>query len=169
MGLPRNLVNINAFKNGVSYLGVISEFEQPKLAIETEDYRGGGMLGAIKLDKGVAAMEATLTFGGHEVSLVREFGTTSVEGTRLRLVCAYRADDGSPAQAVEVYIGGRFTEIDLGKDKPGDQTEHKYTAALSYYRRVVDGRTEIEIDFIRGIFIVNGIDRYAEIMAILLG
>jgi P2 family phage contractile tail tube protein len=169
MGLPRNLVNINAFKNGVSYLGVISEFEQPKLAIETEDYRGGGMLGAIKLDKGVAAMEATLSFGGHEVSLVREFGTTSAEGTRLRLVCAYRADDGSPAQAVEIYIGGRFTEIDLGKDKPGDQTEHKYTAALSYYRRVVDGRTEVEIDFIRGIFIVNGVDRYAEIMAILLG
>ncbi len=51
MGLPRNLVNINAYKNGVGYLGVISEFEQPKLAIETEDYRGGGMLGAIKLDK----------------------------------------------------------------------------------------------------------------------
>ncbi|WIA56533.1 phage major tail tube protein [Sphingobium sp. WTD-1] len=169
MGLPRNLVNINAFKNGVSYLGVVSEFEQPKLAIETEDYRGGGMVGAVKLDKGVAAMEATLTFGGHEVSLVREFGTTSIEGTRLRLVCAYRADDGSAAQAVEIYAGGRFTEIDLGKDKPGDQTEHKYTAALSYYRRVVDGRTEVEIDFIQGVFIVNGIDRYAEIMAILMG
>lgn len=169
MGVPRNLVNINAYESGVSYLGIVSQFEQPKLAIETEDYRGGGMLGAVKLDKGVAAMEASLTFGGHEVGLIRKFGTTSLEGVRLRLVCAYRADDGSAAQAVEIYAGGRFTEIDLGTDKPGDQTEHKYTAALTYYRRVVDGRAEVEIDFIQGIFMVNGTDRYAEIMSILTG
>lgn len=169
MGVPRNLVNINAFGNGASYLGIVSQFEQPKLAIETEDYRGGGFIGAVKLDKGVAAMEATLTFGGHEVGLIRTFGTTAIDGTRLRLVCAYRADDGSAAQAVEIYIGGRFTEIDMGTDKPGDQTEHKYTAALSYYRRVVNGRVEVEIDFIQGVFVVDGIDRYAEIMAILLG
>jgi P2 family phage contractile tail tube protein len=90
-----------------------------------------------------------------------------VEGVRLRLVGAYRADDGSPAQAVEIYVGGRFTEIDMGKDKPGDATEHKYTCAVAYYRRVVDGRTEVEIDMLRGVFMVDGIDRYAEIMAIL--
>lgn len=169
MGLPRTLVNINAFAAGSSYLGVIAEFEQPKLAIATEDWRGGGMAGSVKLDKGVEPMEATLTLGGHEKGLIRQFGTTSVEGVRLRLVAAYRADDGTPAQAVEIYIGGRFTEIDMGKDKPGDQTEHKYSCAVAYYRRVVDGRTEVEIDMVQGVFLVDGIDRYAEIMAILMG
>ncbi|MFD2578798.1 phage major tail tube protein [Novosphingobium colocasiae] len=148
----------------------MSEFEQPKLAISTEDYRGGGMLGSVKLDKGLEPLEATLTFGGHEKRLLRTFGTTDVEGVRLRLVGAYRADDGSPAQAVEIYAGGRFTEIDPGKDKPGDATEHKYTAPpLNYYRRVVDGRVEIEIDMIGGVFMVDGVDRYAEITAILQG
>lgn len=169
MGLPRTLVNINAYADGVSYLGIVSEFEQPKLAISTEEWRGGGMVGAVKLDKGVEPMEATVTFGGHEKALIRKFGTTSVEGVRLRLVGAYRADDGTPAQAVEIYVGGRFSEIDMGKDKPGDATEHKYTASLSYYRRVVDGRTEIEIDMVQGVFVVDGVDRYAEIMAILVG
>lgn len=169
MGLPRTLVNINAYAAGMSYLGVISEFEQPKLAIATEDWRGGGAIGAVKLDKGLEPMEATLTFGGHEKALIRMFGDTAVDGVRLRLVAAYRADDGAPAQAVEIYIGGRFTEIDMGKDKPGDPTEHKYTAALAYYRRVVDGRTEIEIDMVAGIYMVNGVDRYAEIMSILMG
>jgi P2 family phage contractile tail tube protein len=169
MGLPRTLVNINAYADGLSYLGVISEFEQPKLAIATEDWRGGGMVGSVKLDKGLEPMEATLTMGGHEKALVRKFGTTSVEGVRLRLVGSYRADDGSAAQAVEIFLGGRFTEIDMGKDKPGDQTEHKFTCAVAYYRRVVDGRTEVEIDMIQGIFMVDGIDRNAEIMAILLG
>ncbi|HQS69250.1 MAG: phage major tail tube protein [Novosphingobium sp. 28-62-57] len=167
MGLPRKLKNLNAFVDGESYIGVISEFEEPKLAIATEEWRGGGMLGPVMLDMGLEAMEAALTMGGHEAALIRKFGTTRVDGVRLRLVGAYQADNGGAAQAVEVYIGGRFTEIDPGKSKAGDSTEQKYKVPLAYYRRVVDGRIEIEIDMLRGIFIVDGVDRYAEIMAII--
>ena len=167
MGLARKLKNCNAFADGDSYLGVISEFDEPKLAIETDDWRGGGMLGNVKIDKGLSAMEATLTMGGHETRLVRKFGTTDVNGLRLRLVGAYQADDGTRAQAVEIYLGGRFSEIDFGKSKPGDSTEHKYTAQCAYYRRVVDGVDEVEIDMLAGTFIVAGVDRYAEIMSIL--
>lgn len=169
MGLPRKLININAYADGQGYLGEVAEFEEPKLALSTEDLRSGGMLGTVKLDKGLEAMEATLTMGGHVASLIRKFGTTDVEGTRVRLVAAYRADDGSAAQAVEIYLGGRFSEIDLGKSKPGDDTEHKYTFQIAYYRRVVDGSTEVEIDMLAGVFNVDGIDRYAEIMSILQG
>lgn len=169
MGLPRTLVNINAYVDGGSYLGSIMKFDEPKLAIAMEEYRGGGMPGPVMLDKGMEAMEASLTFGGHEKALVRKFATTSLVGVRLRLVGAYRADDGSAPEHGEVYIGGRWKEIDFGTSEPGKQTEHKYTAPLSYYRRVVDGRTEIEIDMINGIQMVNGVDRYAEIMSILMG
>lgn len=169
MGLPRTLVNMNSYVDGEGYLGIIAKFRQPKLVIATEDWRGGGMLGPVKIDKGLEGMDAELTFGGHERRLVRKFGTTDVEGVRLRLVGAYRADDGTPAETVEIYIGGRFTEVDFGDDEPGKQTEHKYTAPLNYYRRVVNGRTEVHIDMLAGIFEVNGIDRYAEIMAILVG
>lgn len=169
MGLPRKLVNMNGFVDGEGYLGVISEFEQPKLAIATEDHRGGGMLGAVKLDMGLEALEATMTMAGHVAALIRMFGTTAIDGVQLRLVGAYRADDGTAAQAVEIYLGGRFSEIDEGKAKAGDATEHKYTLPASYYRREVDGVVEVEIDMINGVFLVNGIDRYAEIMAILTG
>lgn len=169
MGLPRTLVNLNAYVDGGSYLGVIMKFDEPKLAIAMEEYRGGGMPGPVMLDKGMEAMEASLTFGGHEKALVRKFGTTSLVGVRLRLVGAYRADDGSAAEHVEIYLGGRWKEIDLGTSEPGKQTEHKYTAPCAYYRRVVDGRTEIEIDMVNGIQMVDGVDRYAEIMSILMG
>lgn len=169
MGLPRKLKNINAYGAGTSYLGVIGEFEEPKLSIATDDWRGGGMPGAIKVDKGLEALEATATMGGHTAELIRSFGTTDVAGLPLRLVGAYQADDGSAAQAVEIYLGGRFTEIDLGKSKAGDDTEHKYSLAVAYYRRVVDGVEEVEIDMLSGLFRVGGVDRYAEIMAILTG
>lgn len=167
MGSPRKLINCNSFIDGEGYLGVVSEFEEPKLAIATEDWRGAGMLGPIKLDNGLEAMEASITMGGHTAALFRHFGTTDASGVPIRLVGAYRADDGSAAQSVEIYVNGRFTEIDLGKAKAGDNTEHKYTLPLTYYRRVVDGIAEIEIDMINGIFMVNGVDRYAEIMAII--
>jgi P2 family phage contractile tail tube protein len=168
MGLPRKLINLNAYVDGASYLGIVSEFEQPKLAIATEDWRGGGMLGPVKLDMGLEAQEATLTMGGHTAALIRRFGTTAVDGVPLRLVGAYRADDGTAAQAVEIFIGGRFSEIDEGKAKAGEGTEHKYTVPVAYYRREVDGVVEVEIDMVGGVFMVDGVDRYAEIMSILL-
>ncbi|PTR05478.1 MULTISPECIES: phage major tail tube protein [unclassified Novosphingobium] len=169
MGLPRKLKNINAYGANTSWLGVIGEFEEPKLAIATDDWRGAGMIGPIKIDKGLEAQEATLTMGGHAPELIRMFGTTDVAGAPLRLVGAYQADDGSAAQSVNIFLGGRFTEIDLGKSKAGDETEHKYKCAVAYYRREVDGVEEVEIDMISGVFRVDGIDRYAEIMAILTG
>lgn len=167
MGIPRKLKNCNAHVDGQGYLGRIAEFEEPKLAIATEDWRGGGMIGSVKIDLGLEPMEAKLKMGGHEAALIRKFGTTQVDGVRVRLTGAYQADDGSPAQAVECYIGGRFTEIDPGTAKPGDDTEQEYTVPLAYYRREVDGRTEIEIDMVAGKFVVDGVDRYAEIMAII--
>ena len=167
MGLPKKLKNMNAHVDGVGYLGRIAEFEEPSLALATENYRGGGMLGSVKIDLGLEPMEAKLKMGGHEAALFRKFGTTSVEGGRTRLTGAYQADDGSPAQAVECYIGGRFSEISPGTSKAGDDTEQEYTLPLNYYRREVNGRTEIEIDMIAGVFRVDGFDRYAEIMAII--
>lgn len=169
MGLPRKLKNCNAYVDGGSYLGEVMEFEEPKLAIATDDWRGGGAIGPVKIDMGLEAMEAMVSIGGHAASLYRKFGTTNVEGVRVRLVGAYQADDGSRAEAVEVYLGGRFVEIDPGKSKPGDATEQKYKVAVAYYRRVVDGIDEIEIDMVAGVFIVDGVDRYGEIMAIISG
>lgn len=169
MGLPRKLKNLNTYVDGEGFLGTVSEFEEPKLAIATEEWRGGGMLGPVMLDKGLEAMEGTITMGGHVAQLIRKFGAIRADAVRVRFVGAYQSDNGSSPEAVEVYMGGRFTEIDLGKAKAGDDTEQKYKVPLVYYRRVVDGRTEIEIDMLRGIFLVDGVDRYAEIMAIISG
>lgn len=168
MGLPQKLKNLNAYVDGVNYLGKIAEFEEPTLALSTEDYRGGGMVGSVKIDLGLEGMEAKLKMGGHVASLIRKFGDTSVEGVRVRLVGAYQADDGLPAQKVDIFIGGRFSEINPGTSKAGDDTEHEFTVPLSYYRREVNLRTEVEIDLVHGKFVVDGKDRYAQIMAALL-
>lgn len=167
MGLPSKLKNLNAYIDGEGYIGRVAEFEVPKLALATEDWRGGGMLGPVKIDMGLEAMETSITMGGHEAALIRKFGTTRLEGVRVRLIEAFQVDNGTSPDAVEHYIGGRFSEIDLGKSKAGDNTEHKYKVPLNYYRRVVNGSIDVEIDMLAGVFIVDGFDRYGEIMAIL--
>jgi uncharacterized protein len=167
MGLPRKLKNMNAFVDGESYMGVVAEFVPPPLVIATEEWRGGGSIGPVMIDMGLEAMEATVKMGGNETRLFRKFGATAVDGVRLRLVGAYQQDTGAMPQAVEVVIGGRFTEINMNTSKPGQDTEHDYTVAVAYYRMVVDGRPEVEIDMVAGTFIVDGVSRYEEIMRIL--
>ena len=57
---------------------------------------------------------------------------------------------------------GRHEEIEMGEQKPGEPGEFKVKSALAYYKLVWNGRTEIEIDPLAGIEIVDGIDRSAE-------
>jgi hypothetical protein len=170
MGIAKKLKNMNIHVDGQGYLGRATEFEEPNLALATEDYRAAGMLGSVKIDLGLEPMEATIKMGGHEVELFRKFGLTAIDGVRIRLTGAYQADDslgGVFPQAVECFLGGRFTEMMGGTSKPGDDTEHEFKVAVAYYRRVVNGRNEIEIDQLAGTFIVNGFDRYAGIMSII--
>ena len=44
MGIPKKLKNMNIHVDGEGYLGRASQYEEPALALATEDYRGGGMI-----------------------------------------------------------------------------------------------------------------------------
>ncbi|MDR7101453.1 phage major tail tube protein [Croceicoccus sp. BE223] len=167
MGLPSKLKNMNLHGDGDSYMGVVAEVTLPPLKIVTEDWRGGGMVGAVAVDLGLDKLEMEFVAGGLLVPAIRKFGAAAHDGTMLRFNGAYQADDGSAVKAVEVVSRGRYVEIDMGGAKPGDDTEHTFKSVLSYYKLSIDGRTEIEIDMVGGVFIVDGIDRNAEIRAAL--
>jgi len=164
MGLPSKLKNCNLFGDGISFLGMIPEVVLPKLALATEDYRGGGMLGPVPIDMGIEKLEAEFTAGGLLVPAITAFGSTTHDAVQLRFAGAYTNDSGR-VQAVEAVLRGRYGEIDLGNAAPGKDTEHKYKLAASYYRLIVDGTDLVEIDLIAPTFIVGGIDRYAEVRA----
>lgn len=167
MGLPSKLKNMNLHGDGNNFMGMVPEVTLPPLKLVTEDYRGGGMVGAVAVDLGLDKLEMEFIAGGLLVGPLRKFGAAAHDGAMLRFTGAYQADDGSPVKAVEAVCRGRYTEIDMGSAKPGDDTEHTFKAVLSYYKLSIDGRTEVEIDMVGGVFIVDGIDRYAEIRAAL--
>ncbi len=165
MGLPHKLKNMNLFIDGVTHIGRVVEVTLPKLALKTDEYRGGGMLAPVLIDMGLEKLELDFTGGGMLTTPLGQFGAAVHDAAQLRFAGAYQSDDTGQVRAVEVAVRGRYTEIDNGNQKPGDGADHKYKVAVSYYRYSIDGLPRVEIDVIAGIFIVDGIDRYAEIRA----
>lgn len=161
MALPRKLKLMNLLVDGNSYRGQVTEVTQPKLAMKLEEYRAGGMIGAVKVNLGVEPLEAQFKAGGYMVELMKQFGG-SISGTGLRFLGAYQQDDTEEVTSIELVMRGRFGEIDSGNSKSGDDTEQSYTVPLTYYKVIVNGQDAIEIDLINSIFIVNGTDKLAE-------
>ncbi|MDR1853500.1 MAG: phage major tail tube protein [Azoarcus sp.] len=162
MALPNTLKNFNVFYNGTSYLGQCSEVELPKLTAKMEEYRGGGMPGPASIDLGIEKLEITHTYGGLMREAFREFGIPTADGVQMRFAGAYQRDDTGDTDAVEIVVRGRHSEIDAGTAKAGDLSEFKVTSQLTYYKLIVNGTTEVEIDTVNFIFIVGGVDRLAD-------
>ncbi|MDP3579133.1 phage major tail tube protein [Methyloversatilis sp.] len=161
MGLPSKLKNFNFFNDGNSYVGICPEVVLPKLMRKTEEYRGGGMNGDVTIDQGMQGMSMEITTG-FMPEIYRSFGSANISGRQLRWVGAYQRDDTGVVDAVEVSARGRFTEIDPGNAKAGEDAGMKTTVPLTYYRLTINGRVEIEIDLLNFIETIDGVDRLAE-------
>src|SRR3546814_16570910 len=130
---------------------------------EVEVWVGGGMGVEFGLVMGLdVPLEMTSTFGGPMRDMLRQYGVTKCNCVYLRFVGAYQQDDTSAVDNIEVIVRGRHSEIDMGDQEVGEASEFKVTSVLSYYKLVWNGRTEIEIDPLNMIEIVNGIDLLAE-------
>lgn len=161
MAMPRKLKNMNLFNDGESYLGQATNVTLPALTRAMEDYRGGGMSGPVKIDNGNEEINLEWTCGGLMRSVLRQYGVTRHDGVQLRFAGAYQRDDTGAVDAVEVVVRGRHSEIAMGDAAPGEDTEFSVTTACSYYKLVINGVTEIEIDFVNMVEMVGGVDRLA--------
>jgi P2 family phage contractile tail tube protein len=164
MALPRKLKNMNLFNDGQNYLAVARTVTLPTLARKMESYRGGGMGGPVKVDLGMSddGIQLEWTLGGFDLTVLRQFGIPRADGVLLRFAGSYQQDDADGAQAVEIVVRGRHEEINPGDAEAGEDTEFSVVTTCSYYKLIVNGVTEIEIDLLNMVEIVNGVDRLAE-------
>lgn len=169
MGIPNKRISINAYHRGRGWLGEVSAFVAPKLTQKTIEHYAGGMPGPIDVPIGIEKLEAEITMASQTARMIRQFGNTNLEGERIRLVESFRRQDGSLPTVVEHYCAGILREYDPGTAKPGDDTEQKYMYSLVHYSMVQNNELIIQVDMQSGIFFTGGVDRYAEIMAGLLG
>lgn len=163
MAMPKKLKHLNLFNEGESYQGQVASVTLPKLVRKLEAWRGGGMDGIAKVDLGLGddALEMEWAMGGIDSLLLGQFGEPKADGIMLRFAGSFQQDDTGETTAVEIIVRGRHEEIDMGEAKPGEDTEHKIKTACTYYKLVVGGSEDIEIDTINMIFMVNGKDLMA--------
>lgn len=157
--LPSKLKKQNLFINGYGFGGEAKTVNLPKLKQMTEGYRGGSMIGKAKYRTGeLDELKLEFTLGGLAVVALREFGNPLIDGTQLRFAGGYERVDTGEVSAVEVIVHGQINEIDMGDSEPGKDTEHKYVVDCVYYKLIVDGADEIELDFISGIEKYQGVE-----------
>ncbi|BCB23193.1 head closure [Burkholderia phage FLC5] len=163
MALPKKLKAFNLFQNGENFVGQVAEVTPPKLSRKMEAYRGGGMNGPIDIDQGQEGIMLEWTCAGLMKSVLQQYGITKHDGVQLRFAGAYRAEDSTKPDAVEIVVRGRHKEVDFGNAKPGDDTAFKVSTTCSYYKLTVNGETVIEIDLINMVENVNGDDLLADL------
>lgn len=164
MAMPRKLKNMNMFNDANSYQGVAKTVTLPDLARKMESYRAAGMDGPVKVDLGHSddGIQVEWTLGGLDLTSIRQYGITNASGVPLRFSGAYQRDDDGPVSAVEVIMRGRHESYSFGDAETGEDTEHTITTTCTYYKLIVDGVEEIEIDLLGMVFKVGGVDRLAE-------
>ncbi|HIQ19505.1 MAG TPA: phage major tail tube protein [Novosphingobium capsulatum] len=162
MGLPRTLQNLMLFNEGQSYVGEVKTVTLPTLTRKLEEYRGGGMSAPVKLDMGMEALEMKSVFGGPERAMLRQFGVVRVNGVYLRFVGFYQQQDTGQSDTIEIVVRGRHSEIEMGDQELGSAADFTVTSALAYYKLIWNGRTEIEIDPLNMVQIVDGVDLMAQ-------
>ena len=148
------------FFDGDNYFGMVPEITPAKLTRKTEDYQAGGMPGSVAVDLGfdAGALDMDITLGGMDAGLLKKWGIATADGMQTRYAGSYQDDSTGEAVPVEIQTRGRFTEMDPGTSKTGDDTSHKYTLKNTYYKLTINGEEIIEVDVLNMIYKVGGVD-----------
>lgn len=162
MALPRKLKDFNLFGDGNNWQGQIPTVGLPKLARTMEEYRGGGMDGAVELDMGQELITFSWTAAGIIPEMFDEFGAHVHDAGLLRFMGSYESDETGEITPVEIVVRGRHKGIDMGDVTAGDNNQIEVETTCTYYKLVIDGEEVVEIDLPGYVFRVRGQDRLSE-------
>ena len=154
--------NLNLFVDGRGYAGQIEEFNPPKLALVTEDFRAGGMDAPIELTMGMEKLEADFSLISYDKDVLSLFGVA--EGSVVPFVAreALESFDGTVTPVVHT-MRGKIRELDPGTSKAGDKPSLNVAMALTNYKLQHGDTTVIEIDVENMVRSINGVDALAGI------
>lgn len=158
--------NFNLFIDGRGYAGQVEEFNAPKLALKTEEFRGGGMDAPIELTMGLEKLECDFSLVSYDRSALAAFGVKEGQWVPFVMREALESLDGTVTAVVHT-MRGKVREIDPGTSKAGDKPSLKLSVALSYYKLQHGSTVVHEIDVENMVRVINGTDALKETRAAL--
>ena len=158
--ISRVLKNLNLFVDGNNFAGKVKELVPPVLTLVTEDERNGGMDGTDDIDLGLEKMTAEFTLSGYEEDALSRWGLSPGNTVPLVFRAGLESDDGSVI-ALVITMTAKIRSADLGTWTPGQKSEPKFMATVTYYKLEHGGQTLIEIDVNNMIRTIGGTDQLA--------
>lgn len=162
-GMPQYLRNVNVYVDGRGFAGQFEELQLPKLTLQTEEYRGGGMDAPVELDLGMEKLEAQLTVNQYNPKVFALLGL--VPGNIVNITARGALDEDGTITPVVVTLNGAWKEIDMGSWKPGEKAANTFQIACRYYLLSIAGTPTVEIDVPNMKRVIQGVDQLAEIRA----
>ncbi|GLQ20514.1 phage major tail tube protein [Algimonas porphyrae] len=156
--LPKVVSDFTAFIDGRGLAGRINEAKIPAIGLVTEEHTAGGMGGTVDIWMGlVEKMETEVTVDGMSAAFTEGLGRSDFPLT-LRGVLV---NDDVTEQAI-FQTRGLYKKAEFGDLKRKDKGSQKLMATLSYFKATIGSVEIVEVDVINKIFIVDGVDRFAE-------
>lgn len=162
-GMPQYLRNVNVYVDGRGFAGQFEELQLPKLTLQTEEYRGGGMDAPVELDLGMEKLEASLTVNKYDPATFALLGL--IPGNIVNITARGALDEDGTISPVVVTLNGAWKEIDMGSWKPGEKAANTFQIACRYYFLSVNGTPTVEIDVPNMVRRIQGVDQLAQVRA----
>lgn len=159
MALPRLIKNFNAFHDGISYFGLVTEAKLPAVKIQTEAHRGSGMDGAVGQDVGMEGMTSEMTFAEWSSPILKTLGKKD----RFVLRPAMSSASDFSASTIIATLSGLITTSEPGDLKPGTNATLKISMDVQAYKLEVNGEVIFDIDLVNAKRVIGGVDQLAEI------
>ena len=158
---PRKIKNFNAFLDGATWVGRITEGKLPDLALKTDEFRGGGMHGSVDIVMGQDKMEAEVTLAEWDPQAINLWG----QNKSLVLRPAAQGEGDFSADAHIFTMMGRWNKITPDTLKVADTANLKMMCNVTYFKAENAGVQTVEIDVENMIHTVNGVDQMAAMRA----
>lgn len=149
------LTKVALFADGRSYAGECNQVTLPELNIQTEEFRAGGMDSPVEMDMGMDAMRASFEFLSVPAEIMKLFGREDVPVTCRGLL---KSHDGTKRGAT-AELRGKFIGQNPNNWQAGQQNNYTGTFAVTFYRLTIGGEVIHEIDTVRMVRIIGGIDQ----------
>lgn len=158
--------NHNIFVDGRGYAGQSDEFNAPKLTLQTEEFRAGGMDLPIDVTMGMEKLACDFALKAYDKNVLALFGVAQGASVPLVVREALESFDGTVTPVVHT-MRGKITELDPGTSKPGELPTLKITMSLTYYKLQHGDTVVHEIDAENMVRVINGVDALEAIRAAL--
>lgn len=158
--------NHNIFVDGRGYAGQSDEFNAPKLTLQTEEFRAGGMDLPIDVTMGMEKLVCDFALKAYDKNVLALFGVAQGASVPLVVREALESFDGTVTPVVHT-MRGKITELDPGTSKPGELPALKITMSLTYYKLQHGDTVVHEIDAENMVRVINGVDALEAIRAAL--